>query len=131
MKSLCSVRLLLPMQHSALCLTCGCKARHAGISHLVSHCIDCTARSLEPGALCTVHCARCTPSNALQFGLPCLGIFPWTRSLSRELNTHPPSPSPSLLFLQFHFQNTQPCILNATSRETAPAQHLEQVDRLT
>ena len=34
------------------------------------------------------------------------GIFPWIRSLSRELNTHPPSPV--ITFTAISFQNTQP-----------------------
>ena len=40
---------------------------------------------------------------------PAGGIFPWIRSLSRELNTHPPSPV--ITFTAISFQNTQPYAL--------------------
>ena len=88
-----------------------------------------------------LHCSLVVPCIAVQWcrvvvpcrGVVCIafrwwcravscrggGIFPWIRFLSRELNTHThPLLSPSLLFLQFHSQNTQPCIFNLNLTST-------------
>ena len=52
--------------------------------------------------------ASVVAGTSCDVGTSC-GIFPWIRSLSRELNTHPPSPV--ITFTAISFQNTQPYAL--------------------
>ena len=53
--------------------------------------------------------ASVVASTSCDGGGTSCGIFPWIRSLSRELNTHPPSPV--ITFTAISFQNTQPYAL--------------------
>ena len=138
------LHLLLPIQYFFL-LCCSCPVSHCnalcsklsgGISHLVSHCIDCTAAFTltHPGILCTVllimHCTSAWSCRAL----------PWWNlpmdSLSEQgiKHTHPPSPRPVITFpaISFskhstlHFQSKSH--LNATSLEITPKKISRQYD---
>ena len=53
--------------------------------------------------------ASVVASTSCDDGGTSCGIFPWIRSLSRELNTH--TPSPVITFTAISFQNTQPYAL--------------------